>query len=350
MKSRFSIFFFSALAPLFAQTMPATLANVEPPKGCTAELQGNRPKIYIANFYVTYGKKDMGKAIGDFIAEKFEADGRLEVISRSMINEEMKTLLNNKKLKPEKYLAQTLAYAAGKNADCVVFGRISKNKSKVAFLVRMAAVESGENLRKVDTEVEVNEALKFLETVGDSFVTYFKTAPPKVIAQPVIKEEPRAKPKGFYAAASGLGLMPFGFVKNGFNYAAGGSAEFGHKGMLHKDIFFGVNLEYLYFAPKDETFISLYGAASYGLAGYEYLTYDWLHFQLVLYGGYQFGRLVGAVEAVNYGYGMFMAGTRTVIDFNNKFSLMLEPRYVLAIAGSTMLHSAAASVGALWRF
>jgi hypothetical protein len=69
MKSRFSIFFFSALAPLFAQTMPATLANVEPPKGCTAELQGNRPKIYIANFYVTYGKKDMGKAIGDFIAE-----------------------------------------------------------------------------------------------------------------------------------------------------------------------------------------------------------------------------------------------------------------------------------------
>jgi hypothetical protein len=75
-----------------------------------------------------------------------------------------------------------------------------------------------------------------------------------------------------------------------------------------------------------------------------------LHFQLVLYGGYQFGRLVGAVEAVNYGYGMFMAGTRTVIDFNNKFSLMLEPRYVLAIAGTTMIHSAAASVGALWRF
>ena len=115
------------------------------PRGCSAELLGNRPKIYIANFYVTYGKTDIGKAIGDYVAEKFETDGRLEVISRSMINEENKPLLREKKGK------------------------------RISFLVRMAAVETGQNLRKVDTEVGREAAMGFLEKVGDSFVTYFTT-------------------------------------------------------------------------------------------------------------------------------------------------------------------------------
>lgn len=318
--------------------------------GCAAELRGNRPKIYIANFYVTYGKKDMGKAIGDYIAEKFETDGRLEIISRSMINEQMKALLNTKKLKAEKYLEETLSYAAREKADCLVFGRISKVGTKVSFLVRMAAVESGENLRKVDTEVERDAALGFLETVGDSFVSFFVTAAPVIADKPVEKERPRAKNKGAYALVSSVTLTPFGFLKNGFNVATGGSGEFGYKGFLGNDLIFAANLEYLYYFPKDETFNSLYGLAAYGVAGYEFLTYDKMHFQLMLYGGYQFGRLNGAVEAVSYGYGVFMAGTRAIFDINKRFSITVEPRYVLQVAGATQISSAAASVGALWRF
>jgi hypothetical protein len=327
-----------------------TPAGMPAPRGCSAELRGNRPKIYIANFYVTYGKKDMGKAIGDYIAEKFETDGRLEIISRSMINEQMKALLNSKKLKAEKYLEETLSYAAREKADCLVFGRISKVGTKVSFLVRMAAVESGENLRKVDTEVERDAALGFLETVGDSFVSFFVTAAPVVAEKPVEKEQPRAKNKGAYAVASSVSLMPFGFLKNGFNVATGGSGELGYKGFLGNDLIFAANLEYLYYFPKDETFNSLYGLAAFGVAGYEFLTYDKMHFQLLLYGGYQFGRLNGAVEAVSYGYGFFMAGTRAIFDINKRFSITVEPRYVLQVAGATQISSAAASVGALWRF
>ncbi len=338
------------MLPPGTSTVNANVTDLNPPRGCKAELKGNRPKIYIANFYVTYGKKDMGKAIGDYIAEKFESDGRLEVISRSMINEQMKPLLSAKKLKAEKYLEETLSYAAKQSADCVVFGRIAKEGSKVSFLVRMAAVESGENLRKVDTAVERDAALGFLETVGDSFVSFFVTAAPVVAAKPAPKEEPRAKSKGAYALASTVTLMPFGFLKNGFNIATGGSGEFGYKGFGGNDLILAANLEYLYYFPKDETFNSLYGLAAYGAAGYEFLTYDKMHFQLMLYGGYQFGRLNGAVESINYGYGVFMAGTRAVFDINKRFSITVEPRYVLQVAGTTQISSAAASAGALWRF
>lgn len=332
----------------FAQAAPA-LPDLAAPRGCTAELRGNRPKIYIANFYVTYGKPDMGKAIGDFIAEKFEADGRLEVISRSVINEEMKPLLREKKLKAERYLEQTLALAAGKQADCVIFGRIARNKKgdQISFLVRMAAVETGQNLRKVDTEVARGEAMGFLENVGDSFVTYFTTAVVPVAQVPV--ELPSSREKKFYAAGSAIGLLPFGFVSNGFTMATGGSAEFGYKG-LHKDLFFGVNSEYLYYFKKNDNFISLYGAAAYGLAGYEWLTFDKLHFQLVLYGGYQYGKLTGAIESTEYGYGMFMSGLRAVIDIGPRFGLLTEARYILAIAGTTKISSAAFSLGGQWRF
>lgn len=196
-------------APVPALSTP----NLEIPKGCAAELRGNRPKIYIANFYVTYGKPDMGKAIGDYIAEKFETDGRLDVISRSMINEEMKPLLREKKLKPERYLEQTLSYAAGRQADCVIFGKIDRDKKgkRISFLVRMAAVESGQNLRKVDTEVEREEAMGFLEKVCDSFVTYFTTV--TVPVTPTLEVAlPSSKEKRFHITGGAIGLMPLGFV------------------------------------------------------------------------------------------------------------------------------------------
>lgn len=342
------IFIVAGSMPLFAQVLPSAVPRL--PEGCTAELRGNRPKIYIANFYVTYGKPDMGKAIGDYIAEKFESDGRLEVISRSIINEEMKPLLRQKKLKAETYLGQTLAYASGRQADCLIFGKISRDKkgNRISFLVRMAAVKSGENLRKVDTEVDRNEAMGFLEKVGDSFVTYFKTAAPE--AKPVMEVAmPSSREKKFHAGINAIGLMPFGFVKDGFNYAAGGSGEFAYRG-LHKKVFVGLNSEYLYFFPKDARFVSLYGIAAMGVAGYEFLNMDPVHFQAVLYGGYQFGKLTGSVESTNFGYAIGMAGLRTVIDLSSRFALTIEGRYVFAAAGSTKISSAAVSLGGQWRF
>src|SRR5437868_3871228 len=70
---------------------------ISPAQGCTPEIRGNRPKVYIANFFVTYGKKDMGKAIGDYIAERFEADGRFEITPRAKIHETMAPFFKNKK-------------------------------------------------------------------------------------------------------------------------------------------------------------------------------------------------------------------------------------------------------------
>lgn len=197
--------------------------------GCSAEISGNRPRIYVANFYVTYGKKDMGRLIGDYIARRFEADGRFDVISREVIEDEMRPLFKNK-LPADKYLQTTVDLAAAKNADCVIFGRISKAGSKrVSFLVRMASVKSGENLRKVDTEVQRKEALAFLEGIGDSFVSYFQAAPEPVIAAPV--NTGKEKQSGFFFnAIGGGGYLDLSGSVSGQSRGVGGAAgNFGVK-------------------------------------------------------------------------------------------------------------------------
>lgn len=328
------------IAPFSAWAQMAT------PAGCNAEIRGNRPKVYIANFFVTYGKKDMGKAIGDYIAERFDADGRFEVVPRAEINVTMAPFFKNKKATADQYLQRTLELAASQSADCVIFGRISKKKNKISFLVRMASVSTGDSVRKVDTDVEKAQALGFLEGIGDSFVTYFVTAAPI----PVAVVEKASKIRGFYIAANGTGIIPFGFVQNGFSWGTGGTLEFGHKGLLAKDLFFGVNGEYVYYFKSSDNFTSLYGMAALGVAGYEFLSFEKLKFQLVLYGGYQMGRLTGVVESVDYGYGIFMAGTRAVYNLSERWGLMSEGRYSLAIAGQTTISSAAFSLGGQWRF
>ncbi|MFO1469709.1 MAG: hypothetical protein U1F27_01560 [Turneriella sp.] len=171
--------------------------------GCTAQLNGYRPRVYVANFYVTYGKKDMGRLIGDYIAKRFEADGRFDVVSREEIEDRMRPLFKGK-LPAEKYLQTTVELAAEQRADCVIFGRISKAGSKrAAFLVRMASVQTGENLSKVDTEVDRKDALAFLEGIGDSFVSYFQAAPAPVIAAPA--EPKHDRHHGFYLSFNGGG-------------------------------------------------------------------------------------------------------------------------------------------------
>lgn len=318
-----------------------------PASGCSAEIRGNRPKVYIANFLVVGGKKEMGKSIGDYIAQRFEADGRFELIPRSSINDEMKGLF--KKLpKPEVYLQTTVDLAAAKKADCVIFGRISKKGKQVSFLVRMASVETGENLRKVDTDVEKEKASSFLEGVGDSFVSYFVDAPQPVVAPK--KEDDKPKDRRFYVGLHNVSVIPFGFLRNGFSWATGGSGEFGVKGLFHKDLIFAVNGEYVYYFKNNDSFTSLYGASALGLAGYEFISTGKLHLQLVLYGGYQYGKLVGAVESTDYGYGIFMAGSRGLYDIGKHFALLAEARYALAAAGSTTISSVAFSAGGQWRF
>lgn len=324
----------------------AVSSLISTPAGCNAEIRGNRPKVYIANFFVTYGKKDMGKAIGDYIAERFEADGRFEVVPRAEINVTMAPFFKNKKATADQYLQRTLELAASQSADCVIFGRISKKKNKISFLVRMASVSTGDSVRKVDTDVEKAEALRFLEGIGDSFVTYFVTAAP--IPAPVVDKP--GKVRGFYIAANGTGILPFGFVRNGFSWGSGGSIEIGKKGWLSQDLFFGINGEYLYYFANNDNFTNLYGISALGLAGYEWITANTLHIQLVLYGGYQLGRLTGAIETFDYGYGLFMAGNRVVYDLNARWGLMGEGRYALAIAGSTKISSVGFSLGAQWRF
>lgn len=329
------------------QGAQAALTSAIAQPGCYAELRGYKPKVYIANFLVVGGKKEMGKSIGDYIAQRFSSDSRFELISRNEIDEEMKPLFK-KKPKAEVYLQTTVDLAAAKKADCVIFGRISKKGKQVSFLVRMASVETGENLRKVDTDVDKAEASTFLESVGDSFVSYFVSAAPVVVKKE--EEKPKNKDRQFYIAAQGVAVIPFGFVRNGFSWAAGGSGEFGVKGLLHKDLILGVNGEYVYYFKNNDSFTSLYGVSALGLAGYEFISTAKLHMQLVLYGGYQYGKLVGAVESTEYGYGIFMAGTRCVYDIGKNFALMAEARYGLAAAGTTTISSVAFSAGSQWRF
>lgn len=201
-----SLTVYFAASTLFAQEQAATnpALSFGTPTGCAAELNGYRPKIYVANFFVTYGKKDMGRLIADYIARRFEADGRFEVISREEIEDSMRPLFKAK-LPADKYLQTTVELATARDADCVIFGRISKAGSKrVSFLVRMASVKTGENVRNVDTEVNRKEALAFLEGVGDSFVSYFQTAAAPIAATPVA-ESGKERVGGFYFNVIGGG-------------------------------------------------------------------------------------------------------------------------------------------------
>jgi hypothetical protein len=156
-------------------TLPTTQA-------CSNQLGVAKPKVYIANFLVTYGKKTMGRLIADNIAFRFENDERFELISRKTVDKEMSPMFK-KTLKGEEYLNLAISLAAQHQADCVIFGKIGKKGSKISFLVRMAAVATGENKIKVDEDVDKKEASAFFERTGDSLISYFSAAP--VIAAPV---------------------------------------------------------------------------------------------------------------------------------------------------------------------
>lgn len=332
-------------------TMPdagqAALNTLQPAGGCTAELKGFRPKVYIANFYVTYGKKDMGRLIGDYIAQRFEADGRFDVISREAIEDEMRPLLK-KKIAAEKYLQTTVELAEARQADCVIFGRISKAGKKVSFLVRMAAVKSGENLRKVDTDVERKEAIKFLEGIGDSFTSYFVTAP--VLAQP--KEEPKPKSdRSAYITLKGLAYFPLGNAALSSVWATGGAFEFGVKGLLHNSFILGAGGEYHYYTYYNPlAYAGSYGDSAFGILGFEVAGNKTVHLQLMGYFGFQFGQAGGTWDVSTNWYGLIMAGPRLVIDLGKNFSLMTDVRYSLTMPGTSSISGVNSTLGFQIRF
>lgn len=347
----------AAAAGLGAQDLPlptppsaqgaATQLGLEAPvlPGCNAEIRGNKPKVYIGNFFVTYGKKDMGKAIGDYMAERFQADGRFELVSRDEINEEMTPLLKKKNLKPGDYLTGTLALAVAKNADCVIFGKISKKGEQVSFLVRMASVVSGENVRKVDSDVERKDALQFLEGVGDQFVAYFVAAPP-VVAQPIDEKPKKSGDKKFYLGGTGNFSLPFGFIKDGFNYGIGGEVLFGMRvGGFH----LGVSGEYLTYVVKDTKFTGLTAMTTMGYLGYEIGAGKSFSVMPALYGGIGFGKLSGELESISYTNAQYAAGLRISINIGKSFAIIAEPRAVLK-ADSTYILSYTQTLGVLVRF
>lgn len=186
-----SMIFLITASTLNAQTitMPgADIFALPTAQGCSSQIAGAKPKIYIANFLVTYGKKTMGRLIADNIAFRFESDDRFELVSRKTIDKEMSSLFK-KKLKAEEYLNLAVSLAAEHQADCVIFGKIGKTGGKISFLVRMAAVATGENKIKVDEDVDRKEASAFFERTGESLVAYFNAAPPPVVAEPPKKTE-----------------------------------------------------------------------------------------------------------------------------------------------------------------
>lgn len=169
---------------------------------CPKELTDTKPKVYIATFLVTYGKKEMGQAISDSIAEKFSADGRFVLVPRADVHEEMKAVLSKKNMKVEDYLRIATEQAAEHKADCLIFGKISKKGEQISFLVRMADVASGENRIKKDDEVERSEAGAYFENLGDGLVKYFVTVP-QIVAAPPAAPEPRKQQHQFTATAWG---------------------------------------------------------------------------------------------------------------------------------------------------
>jgi hypothetical protein len=192
--------------PLAAQT-PATPAaesfTLPTAQSCSNQLSGAKPRIYIANFLVTYGKKTMGRLIADNIAFRFENDERFELIPRKTIDKEMSSLFK-KKLKPEEYLNLAVSLAAEHQADCVIFGKIGKKGSQISFLVRMASVATGENKIKVDEDVERKEASAFFERTGESLVAYFSAAPPAAV---VVAPPASVRPKAILTAWGGYSFV-----------------------------------------------------------------------------------------------------------------------------------------------
>ena len=187
-------FLFVLMLPAMAQdeALPAENFTLPTTQACAAQIGAAKPKIYIANFLVTYGKKTMGRLIADNIAFRFEHDERFEVISRKTSDKEMSPMFK-KNLKAEEYLNLAVSLASQHQADCVIFGKIGKKGSKISFLVRMASVTTGENRIKVDEDVDKKEASAFFERTGDSLVAYF-SAPPAAPAA-VIEPPPEKGPK-----------------------------------------------------------------------------------------------------------------------------------------------------------
>jgi len=160
------------------------------PQACGSDITGTKPKIYIANFLVTYGQKSMGRLVADNIAFKFETDDRFEIIPRKIINKEMSPYFK-KSLQAEEYLNLAVTLAGEKQADCVIFGKISKSGTKISFLVRMASVATGENRKKIDQDVDRKEASAFFENTSNELVAYFSAAQPPPAPAP---EPPPKKP------------------------------------------------------------------------------------------------------------------------------------------------------------
>jgi len=320
--------------------------------GCNAEIRGNRPKVYIGNFFVTYGKKDMGKAIGDYMAERFQADGRFDLVPRDEINDEMTPMLKKKNLKAGDYLEGTLGLAVAKKADCVIFGKISKKGSTVSFLVRMASVVSGENVRKVDQDVARDEALNFLESIGDQFTAYFVAAPPA--AAVVAKKDEEEKPKDtgrkkIYLAGAFAYSLPLGFIKDGFSYGMGGEGIFGLRDIGVKGLHLGVTYQYLSYTVKDEKFVSLNQHAAMGFVGYEINLGKSFWLLPTLYGGFTAGTLTGQLESIYYKNPIFGGGLRIGVDIGKNFAVFVEPRAEYRIDTTGML-SITFSGGAMGRF
>jgi hypothetical protein len=196
----------TAAIPLAAQDTAASTGNPATASArseCSPEIGGGKPKIYIANFFVTYGKKTMGRLIADNIAFRFENDERFELIPRKTVDKEMSPLFK-KKLAAEDYLSQAVSLAATHQADCVIFGKIGKKGSQISFLVRMASVATGENKVKVDQDVDRKDASTFFEKTGDSLTAYFNAAPAAPIA---VTPLPAKIPKAIITAWGGYDFL-----------------------------------------------------------------------------------------------------------------------------------------------
>lgn len=208
-------FLFVLMLPAMAQdeALPAENFTLPTTQACAPQIGAAKPKIYIANFLVTYGKKTMGRLIADNIAFRFEHDERFEVISRKTSDKEMSPMFK-KNLKAEEYLNLAVSLASQHQADCVIFGKIGKKGSKISFLVRMASVTTGENRIKVDEDVDKKEASAFFERTGDSLVAYFSAAPAAPVA--VIEPPPEKGPKTVLTFWGGYSFLSLSTTSQSF--------------------------------------------------------------------------------------------------------------------------------------
>ncbi|MFZ5629799.1 MAG: hypothetical protein ACOY5B_11765 [Spirochaetota bacterium] len=149
-----------------AGLMPIMASNCEP------EIGNERPRIYVATFLVPEGKNSLGDKVSDNIAQKFINDGRFEVIPRGVVSQQMRKVSEGK-MATAAYLELAMKLATQNGADCVVFGKVTRNGNDVTFLVRMASVSTGENRRKVDETMPRTAASDYFDNLGDSLVSYF---------------------------------------------------------------------------------------------------------------------------------------------------------------------------------